>query len=667
MPTSPFSRSIEQVEGFAATKLPQSPDALTGSAHPTFHLRYRPDIDGLRAVAVLAVVIFHAFPSSLPGGFVGVDIFFVISGYLIGTILINEFRNGDFSVGRFYARRIKRIFPTLILVIIACYGFGWFNLLDSEFMQLGKHIAAGAGFASNFALWRESGYFDVSAETKPLLHLWSLGVEEQFYLVWPLVLFVCIRARWNVLCVTLVIALASFGFNMVTVGQDSIADFYSPFTRFWELMIGSLLACEHVNRTAHSGVWSEKKSWLGVILLIVALAALRGQDAFPGWRALLPTTAAYLIIDAGCGASLNRRVLASRPMVWVGLVSFPLYLWHWPILAYSRILEGNTPQLGMRFGAVFAALILAWLTYRFVERPIRENSSSRVRNWIVGTLVVLMIGVAFLGYDTYARHGLGFRLTNTVSRFADVQRNVSKVWREHACFLDGEDKFAANCTDTGAGPIVFLWGDSHAAAMYPGLRALQREHGTFRLAQYTASGCPPDLGDAAATPHCEAVQRQVMSFLRRDKPDEVILTASWSTDSLRGVVASVDAIRKSGTTDIVLVGPVPRWPANLPDVYWLYWRKYHRVLPDHTRFGLDPATAGIDAQAQSLAAQLHIRYASAYQVMCNNQGCQTRTGPGKGEITAWDDGHLTPPESLALVHELASTLLADALLTPVSN
>jgi peptidoglycan/LPS O-acetylase OafA/YrhL len=211
------------------------------SKHLT-HPKYRADIDGLRAIAVLSVVCFHAFPNGIKVGFIGVDIFFVISGYLISIIIFENLERNSFSFAEFYSRRIKRIFPALLLVLIASYTFGWFALLADDYKQLGKHIASGASFVSNLVLWSESGYFDNAAEKKPLLHLWSLGIEEQFYIIWPLLLWVAWKRRFNLLLITVVVASISFTLNIWSVNSDSVATFYSPQTRFWELLIGSCLA-----------------------------------------------------------------------------------------------------------------------------------------------------------------------------------------------------------------------------------------------------------------------------------------------------------------------------------------------------------------------------------------------------------------------------------------
>jgi peptidoglycan/LPS O-acetylase OafA/YrhL len=226
----------------------------TQNDHPS--PSYRPDIDGLRAIAVLAVVIYHAFPKILKGGFIGVDVFFVISGYLISTILYEDFSKGRFSFANFYSRRIKRIFPSLIIVLFSCFMFGWFVLTAEEYRQLGKHIAAGAGFISNFIFWNEAGYFDNSADTKPLLHLWSLGIEEQFYIIWPLLLWIAWKSKFSLLGLILLVGTASFILSILGVNRDLVATFYSPQTRFWELLSGSLLAWIVHDRSKIDGVFS---------------------------------------------------------------------------------------------------------------------------------------------------------------------------------------------------------------------------------------------------------------------------------------------------------------------------------------------------------------------------------------------------------------------------
>jgi peptidoglycan/LPS O-acetylase OafA/YrhL len=373
-------------------------------------LKYRPDIDGLRTVAVLSVVTFHAFPQRVTGGFIGVDIFFVISGYLISTIIFGNLEQGRYSTLDFYSRRVRRIFPALIVVLAASFAFGWFALLAEEFQQLGKHLAAGAGFVSNLVFWNEAGYFDEAADTKPMLHLWSLGIEEQFYIFWPLILWFSWERRINLLVVTLVFVAASFALNVWNVHADAVATFYSPLTRFWELSVGSGLAYVNLYRKELSErlQWGggHAQSFLGLALIVAGLVATNKNSVFPGWWALLPVSGAALVIAAGAQAWPNRVVLSSRLFVWFGLISFPLYLWHWPLLSFATIVEGEFPPGPVRAAAVVAAIVLAWLTYRLIEMPLR--SGGRRKELVLG-LCASMAVVAGIGLFTYADGGLKFR------------------------------------------------------------------------------------------------------------------------------------------------------------------------------------------------------------------------------------------------------------------
>jgi peptidoglycan/LPS O-acetylase OafA/YrhL len=366
------------------------------------HPKYRPDIDGLRAVAVLSVLLFHAFPKQMHGGFIGVDIFFVISGFLISTIIFQSLARGEFSFMDFYARRIRRIFPALIVVMLATFAIGWFVLFPDEYKQLGKHMMGGALFVSNFVLWRDSGYFDAAAETKPLLHLWSLGIEEQFYIIFPLVVWFAWRARLNMVSLIALAGLTSFAHNLAHIHQHPIGTFYLPQFRFWELMAGSMLALLIMDvsgwvKKIHA--WLEPladrliyrrdagmepgaalanvKSWLGMALIVVGLCLIHKNMDFPGKLALLPTAGAVLIIWAGPHAFVNRWVLSNRVAVWFGKISYPLYLWHWPLLVYLRIVdEHNAPSYLMRAGVLVLTILLSWLTYRFIERPIRFGKTA---------------------------------------------------------------------------------------------------------------------------------------------------------------------------------------------------------------------------------------------------------------------------------------------------
>jgi peptidoglycan/LPS O-acetylase OafA/YrhL len=473
--------------GASAGNAPSSFSALSGETLTLGSSSYRPDIDGLRAVAILAVVIFHAFPGSLPGGFAGVDIFFVISGFLISRIIFKGMQQGNFSFSLFYAHRIKRILPALILVLAASYSFGWFTLFPDEFKQLSKHIAASLGFVQNFFLWRETGYFNTATELKPLMHLWSLAIEEQFYLVYPLAIWCVWKARVNVLGFVVVLGLLSFNSNLA----NPAGSFFLPQARFWEIWSGSVLAyvqlfgkrqlMEHLRRWAPSLVSAGTtglqldhtvRSSLSVAALLLAAATVFGLDStknFPGWWALAPVAAAFLLIAVGPDAWVNRVILANRGMVWVGLVSYPLYLWHWPLLSFLQILEYGHPSLNTRLAAVALSFLLAWLTYRLVETPIRGGSNSRIK---VGLLCMFAAAVVYAGCHTFILNGMPSRRVVEIN--SGISSTLLPAYKDHMDSRCGLNEEAAKkfpqCQSDDRGVAKFaLLGDSKAAVLAPGV------------------------------------------------------------------------------------------------------------------------------------------------------------------------------------------------------
>ena len=378
------------------------------------HLKYRSDIDGLRAVAVIAVVIYHAFPGLFPGGYAGVDVFFVISGFLISSILYKQIREKSFSILNFYQRRALRIFPSLVTVMLSTATIGWFTLKAEEFAQLGKHIVGGAGFISNLLLWSESGYFDAAAETKPLLHLWSLGIEEQFYFVFPLILFIAFKLGQKILGVTIVLALVSFLVNLYYLNDGSTAIFYSPLSRFWEMMIGSILAYFLLQRSFQSqilGMSPNVRSAIGICLLFIGFWGASKASVYPGWWALLPTLATALLISAGPDGFFNHMFLSRKIFVGIGLISYPLYLWHWPLLAIARVHYGQTPSTMVRVICVVFSFVLAWLTYRFIEQPLRFGQYKKVT--AIGLAASLAV-TGFIGLLIYQSEGVKSRSINNV-------------------------------------------------------------------------------------------------------------------------------------------------------------------------------------------------------------------------------------------------------------
>lgn len=444
---------------------------------------YRADIDGLRAIAVGAVVLFHAFPNFIRGGFVGVDVFFVISGFLISSHIFKDLHAGQFSFASFYAKRVIRIFPALLVVLVFTWVVSWVVLFDDEFKQLGNHLVRAAVFLSNFLLWHESGYFDNIAETKILLHLWSLAIEEQFYIVWPLVLWGVWRCGGVVWLGLLSLLAASFAWNGWLSQTDLTQDFYSPLSRFWELMCGALLAYgQHAKKTwATSSVFqSDGVSLLGLMLLLFSLIGIHSTLAFPGYWALMPVIGSVFLIASGPSAVVNRFVLSQPLMTRLGVWSYPLYLWHWPVFAMVRVVNGEQVSVGLRCAMVILCVGLAWVTYRWVEVPLRFRIKHPLKAWaLLGSMGLL----GCLGYVTYKSEGWPNReimSAKYVMHEGDIGHDkFHQYFQDH--FFPCEEERIAKTAGSWKGMVrcfqskessqfdLTLIGDSHAEHLFIGL------------------------------------------------------------------------------------------------------------------------------------------------------------------------------------------------------
>ncbi|TFW34549.1 acyltransferase family protein [Massilia horti] len=488
---------------------------------------YRPDIDGLRAVAVLSVVLYHGWPHVFAGGFIGVDVFFVISGYLITSIIIAELERGRFTLAGFYARRIRRIFPALLLVLAATAGFGWYVLLGPEFRQAGRHVAAGGAFVSNLLLWSEAGYFDNAAATKPLLHLWSLGIEEQFYLLWPLLLWLVHRRARNFLFLIGLVFLLSMGANLALAGSDATAAFYSPASRFWELMAGGIGAHLHLRRQPWGPRVRTQASIAGALLLAAGLVLIRPHDPFPGTWALLPVAGAFLLIMAGPAAPLN-RLLGRRLAVGIGVISYPLYLWHWPLLSFGYILNGDKPPWQVRVALVAASFVLAFLTWALVERPLRHRAPrARLVTGLAGGMLAAVLAGVLVGAGAI-RERIDARGAET---YLDALNDSDFPGPGFAPYRYQGVLF--EMVRSQAPGITLFLGDSVVQQYGPYIEAtLAAQPRSYRSVMFaTAGNCPP-IPHAYPLPMvrnalCQPTVRAGYAFAARPEVDTVVIGAAW--------------------------------------------------------------------------------------------------------------------------------------------
>ncbi len=660
---------------------------------------YRPDIDGLRAIAVLSVVTFHAFPNLLRSGFVGVDIFFVISGYLITSIILTDLAAKRFSLTNFYARRVRRIFPALIVVLLFCLIVGTFMLWADDFARLGKHAAAGAGFIANLALWQEANYFDVASDTKILLHLWSLGVEEQFYLAWPALMLVAWRGRLNRFVLIAAVLALSLAYSIKATSTDPVAAFYSPVSRLWELAAGASLAnlmlfsppiavrIERTIATVLAGLLFERGvdadrayrhvlSTLGIALVLASTVVVTRRHEFPGWWALFPVTGTYLLILAGPEAWLNRWALSNKVLVWFGLISYPLYLWHWPLLTFARLHFGNVappPQLVLAL--VAASVVLAWLTYQLVEKPIRFGQ--RARKASIPALVTAMAAIGAFGIVDVLSKGFPGRLEQDKAAYADyfnvgsprLQAEYINYISQNQCnFYAWDSKIPTiapraaidpNCYTRHSEQSIMILGDSNASDLYYGLSEILPK--TVSLLLIWSSGCQVSevIERIIDTHHCHMANYFAMQHIKIDPPKVLLLSSNNSFD-IAYIRQFARTVKGYGVKHVLVLGQRPHWK---PFLYKVVLDNYWPEIPRYIKGHLDD-----DLMAFTKAFQSQIRpdepfeFVDEMKPFCNAEGCLSYLGndPKEGLITA-DTVHLRPHASIWLARQQLAPLIMNRL------
>ena len=497
-------------------------------------VQYRSDIDGLRALAVLPVVLFHVDPTRMPGGFLGVDIFFVISGYLISLLLFREQADGGIQLAGFYRRRVRRLFPSLIVVLSASMAMGYFALWPGEYVELGLQAQASIFFLMNFKLMGEAGYFDVASFNKPLMHLWSLSVEEQFYLVWPVLLLLLQRLRVRLLLPLVMGAALSLAYAVWLGPVDIDAVYYQPLARFWELLVGALVAYLHFTRVSdrlpsalRSKPLQHLFSWIGLVLVVTAMWFFDRSITHPGVATLWPLLGAGMVIACSPDAAAN-RLLSWRPLVWIGLISYPLYLWHWPMLSFVRIMEFGSPDPIWLWAAATLALVFAYLTYRWVELPVRRAADRRGGWQLLAGLILVPALASVVIVD-----GDGAPDRSALSHGQDSATAIARAPTQDASCLALFPIGSAPvyCRQHMAGrPMIAIIGDSHAHAVFPGVSELAQQHGygTLLLAN---SGCPPFAGTTwgrtdTARNQCEQSIDRILRTIEQDRQVVGVLIAS---------------------------------------------------------------------------------------------------------------------------------------------
>jgi peptidoglycan/LPS O-acetylase OafA/YrhL len=623
-------------------------------------ITYRADIDGLRALAVVAVVLYHFKLGPFVGGFVGVDVFYVISGFLITSIIQHRIEEHRFTFAWFYERRVRRLFPALAVVLALTLAAGAWLLLPSDLALLGKSTASTLLFISNVFFWRTSDYFNSDSELNPLLHMWSLSVEEQFYIGLPLLLLAVHRfAPHRLVTVLLLSASASFAACVLVTRYSAPAAFYLAPFRAWELLAGALLAVAPLPPIKRSP-WRELVAGIGLALVVGSLLWIRPGPDFPGWRALGPVLGtALLILSGDHGGSIVHRLLRLRPVVYIGLISYSLYLWHWPLLVYARYLNALEPLQDLRWPLIAASVVVAALSYHFIELPFRRPQRAGTaadplfRNTVMASAALGTVAIAIaLG------QGLPLRFSPAVVAL-DQERNPAIPFR--VCDQrpplhpdDGRCRLGAD----GVAPSILVWGDSHALSWAPAFDQVLRHNGLAARLMVNL-GCPPLIGiDDPANAGCGGFNDDVLAFLRREHGYSlVVLIASWTNYSnsngefsladrdgrigneavfepaLRETVQRLRDARRS----VWIIGPTPGAPSAAPLRLAMASMRSGPPPPPKSRRAFTEEAAGFDAVAAALDRNPDIAFTDPVPWFCDVETCAFVAG---GLPLYRDGGHL---------------------------
>jgi peptidoglycan/LPS O-acetylase OafA/YrhL len=625
-------------------------------------LGYRPELDGLRAIAVISVLLCHLGTTTFAGGYVGVDVFFVLSGFLISRIIADELRGGTFSVMKFYERRIRRIVPALVFVCACCTVAALLILLPNELKSYAHSLAAAALSVSNIWFSHQASYFAPAAATQPLLHTWSLGIEEQFYVVFP-VLFAAVfkfAPQWLPALIWSSLA-ASLALSISLTGSDPESSYFLIHSRAWELLIGSVIALGLVRPPEHA--WQRESACaFGLLGIAAAVLIFNNKTSFPGYAALLPCVGAALIIWAGETTS-SARVLGSRPLVFIGLISYSLYLWHWPLIVFAKLLllKPLTPFQQLFLSGL--AVGLSVLTWRFVEAPFRRRASSgfsRATVFAAGGIGVGTLAACAMAFIHF--NGLPGRFSTDILSIAAAARDSSPMRR--ACHFDGslDGDYDKSCVlGAAVEPSIIVYGDSHGAELSVALASLAKARGES-VRQLTASGCPPALGFSYPDrPECSAYNEKILRRLVALPPKTIVIASnsvSWtdehSDEYMRGLDEVLHALSSAGHR-VIMLGLVPPHPIQLPVPASLARRAMFGKKPENYVFRPDMAKIrSLDSTLERMATSEGVRYVSLLPMLCDRDRCKADIA---GAVLYFDDNHMSVAGETLIATDLLAPLL----------
>ena len=610
-------------------------------------MKYRADIDGLRAVAVLSVVAYHIMPWVVPGGYIGVDVFFVISGYLITNILWGQLKKNTFSFADFYAKRIRRLFPALFAMILACSVFEYFFGVPQEIYEFGISAISSVFYVSNHYFLSKDSYFAEGLENNPLLHTWSLSVEEQFYIIFPALLVLLFRkGKGRETVIIGVILGASLLFSEILLHVNSAASFYVVLSRLWQFLFGALLAFIPM-KNAVSKSFSELIGWFGLAMLGYSFFYYSGLTPFPGINALIPTIATLFLLYAGQHEGLwITRVLSLSIARFFGKISYSLYLWHWPLIVFYKLEFSPNPSALERYILIVACVLLAYVSWRFVEQPFRHVSIEKKKSWIyasagVSSLILVLISVYFIQTE-----GIRARYSDEQLSYIEyLSYDADPVFRTDRCFLTKEAGSATlfdkdECINVSAEkPNVLIMGDSHAAQYH---YALQLIFPNYSVSQINASGCRPLInyeGEARCT---DLMRVAFEEYIKAYDFDAVILAGRWELKDLSALEPTIETVSPN-TEKVIVLGPIIEYSQALPRLL-AQTNGSIAEIEDAQRY---KEIERVDRRMERILDDTHVDYYSVLHAMCPEKKCIISTQ--EGVPMQFDSSHLTREGAIELV------------------
>ncbi|MDB9795834.1 acyltransferase [Pelagibacteraceae bacterium] len=631
------------------------------------NFKYRPEIDGLRAIAVFSVVFYHANFSFyingisykfFKGGFLGVDIFFVISGYLITFLILENAKKNKFTFKDFYERRARRLLPTLFLVITFSLIFGWIYMLPNQLKNLSGSSLSSLFFVSNFWFLLKESYFADISSLKPLLHTWSLSIEEQFYLIFPPFLYFLYKKKIkNLKLIFAFIILGSL--TLATFGSYYFpeSNFYILPTRIWELLVGAILAHHHFetkNKKRIKGINFFMP--LGFVLIFSSFFLFNNNTLHPSIFTSFTILGTFLIIFFYNESSYVKKILSNKIMVGSGLISYSLYLWHFPIFAFQKIKSQNVSDFD-KVEAILLAIFISVMSYLFIEKPFR-NRKLILKNYFYIIILTYFIVLLISCFYIYKKNGSPQRFSAHNLSLIEFNYDYSKAYQVGKCHIklqsSNTKNLFKNCTTNKSATNkkqIYLWGDSLAAHLYPGIE--KKYKGEFNIWQKTSDRCKPFFTlvknkDASA---CEKINKYIFDEIINLKPDKIFLSGLWSQKDMPYIKETIVELKKNNIKNIYLVGPVPRWRDPLPKLLLKQYR-INNNLPAYLYDKNQVNTFKLDIEFDLFAKENFINYLSPIKILCKkNYKCLTKVGKEADAITNWDENHFTEKASIYLLNK----------------